>query len=225
MSSTASIFYDTILMILPAAQIAIGESRSLNQCVSAKKINSALKSDCRLYLRTRSWGFFHIPFFSTSCMTGRATHSLNGKRNGASTKRLANLRDPANQMGGCQMEELFKWIGGAGSFKKGIVGMTTTLLGYAAGIGVVWVIAVIAYWFWNEPTALWYSIKDPTVLWYAAEYEVSPDKVHIVPKPTDCDFWHAPVGFKDCHYEKRVTQVGPNAPYDPVWVSWVKKSD
>jgi hypothetical protein len=74
------------------------------------------------------------------------------------------------------VEELIKWIGGAagGSFKNSIIGVTTTILGYAASFGVVWVIAVTAYWLWTEPTSLWYSVKHPSVLWYAAEYEVSP---------------------------------------------------
>lgn len=77
-------------------------------------------------------------------------------------------------------------------------------------------------------------------LWYAAEYSVSPEKVHIAPEPKDCDFWHAPVGFKDCHYEKSVWthragqlgdfRAGEEAPgrktqYDAVWVSWTKISD
>lgn len=47
----------------------------------------------------------------------------------------------------------------------------------------------------------WWGID---VVWYSAEYGVSTDKVHIDPKPTDCDFWHAPVGFKGCHYEREV---------------------
>jgi hypothetical protein len=39
------------------------------------------------------------------------------------------------------------------------------------------------------------------VVWYAVEYRVPTDKVYIDPKPTDCDFWRAPLGYKGCHYE------------------------
>lgn len=44
----------------------------------------------------------------------------------------------------------------------------------------------------------------PSVLWYSMQYHVSPDKVSIDPEPTDCDFWHAPIGLKGCHYERLV---------------------
>lgn len=39
---------------------------------------------------------------------------------------------------------------------------------------------------------------------YALKYDTSSNHVHVLPKPTDCDFLHAPIGFKDCHYEKSV---------------------
>jgi hypothetical protein len=41
--------------------------------------------------------------------------------------------------------------------------------------------------------------------WYAVEYKVSPEKIHIDAKPKDCDFMHAPLGNKECHYEAAVT--------------------
>jgi len=40
---------------------------------------------------------------------------------------------------------------------------------------------------------------------YAIKYSVSADRVFVDPKPTDCDFWHAPLGNKGCHYERIVT--------------------
>jgi hypothetical protein len=41
-------------------------------------------------------------------------------------------------------------------------------------------------------------------VWYAVEYRVSTDKVHVDVQPTDCDFMHAPLGDKGCHYEAEV---------------------
>lgn len=54
------------------------------------------------------------------------------------------------------------------------------------------VIAGIAGW-------LYFVGFDAT--WYAVEYQVSPDKIHVDAKPKDCDFMHAPLGEKGCHYE------------------------
>jgi hypothetical protein len=39
---------------------------------------------------------------------------------------------------------------------------------------------------------------------FSIKYSVSPDKVHVDAKPTDCDFNRAPLGDKGCHYEKFV---------------------
>jgi hypothetical protein len=32
-------------------------------------------------------------------------------------------------------------------------------------------------------------------------YAVSPDEIQVDARPTDCDFIHAPLGSKGCHYE------------------------
>jgi hypothetical protein len=39
---------------------------------------------------------------------------------------------------------------------------------------------------------------------YLIKYGVSADKIYLDPKPPDCDFWHAPVGNKGCHYQSVV---------------------
>lgn len=51
-------------------------------------------------------------------------------------------------------------------------------------------------------------------------YAVSPGRIQIEPKPTDCDFMRAPLGEKGCHYDETVTAYnaegdvvgGDNAP-------------
>ena len=45
----------------------------------------------------------------------------------------------------------------------------------------------------------WLFYIGPSATWRVAEYMT--DNVHIDPKPSDCDFLHAPLGEKDCHYE------------------------
>jgi len=41
--------------------------------------------------------------------------------------------------------------------------------------------------------------------WYMVEYQVSPDKIHVDAKPKDCNFWRAPLGDQECHYEASAT--------------------
>ena len=51
------------------------------------------------------------------------------------------------------------------------------------------------------------AVDNSTVktVWYAAEYQISTGKIHVDAKPQDCNFMHAPLGNKDCHYESVVT--------------------
>jgi hypothetical protein len=65
------------------------------------------------------------------------------------------------------------------------------------------------------------SWTDPFL--YSTEYQINSDQVHWNNKPSDCDFMHAPLGDKGCHYKKTVTAynaaeypvAGDNAPkYD-----------
>jgi len=73
---------------------------------------------------------------------------------------------------------------------------------------------------------------------YSMKYPVSADRVYVDPKPTDCDFWHAPIGKKGCQYQtavigryaKQIREIRPaesdrNERFDSVLISWVKKSD
>jgi hypothetical protein len=73
---------------------------------------------------------------------------------------------------------------------------------------------------------------------YSIKYPVSADRIYVDPKPTDCDFWHAPVGKKGCHYQtavigryaKQIREIRPgesdrNERFDSVLISWVKKAD
>jgi hypothetical protein len=88
------------------------------------------------------------------------------------------------------------------------------------------VVAIAACSYWLEPGV--YSIK----------YALSADKIYVDPKPADCDFWHAPVGKKGCHYQRiviardakevreiRPGESDPNERFDSILISWVKKSD
>jgi hypothetical protein len=40
--------------------------------------------------------------------------------------------------------------------------------------------------------------------WYSVRYMVLPDHVRMDAEPKDCDFMHAPLGDKGCHYEAAV---------------------
>ena len=49
---------------------------------------------------------------------------------------------------------------------------------------------------------MWWS-KTRISWWYG----VSTDQVTIEKKPADCNFFHAPLGDKDCHYDPQVGGV------------------
>jgi len=61
----------------------------------------------------------------------------------------------------------------------------------------VLLLSVVAWFFLPD------SWTDP--LEYSMEYSINFDQVHWNDKPTDCDFIHAPLGIKGCHYRKTVT--------------------
>jgi hypothetical protein len=41
--------------------------------------------------------------------------------------------------------------------------------------------------------------------WYAVRYHVNPSNVQVDNRPKDCDYMHAPMGRKECHYEVTAT--------------------
>jgi len=97
---------------------------------------------------------------------------------------------------------------------------------------------------------VWFGIWGRhTELRYAIEHSADLSQVTVERQPKDCDFLHAPLGLKDCHYEKEVTVVRhaldvetsrPIVSYDDgktwnwedggpgkgvsVYVSWLKES-
>ena len=57
---------------------------------------------------------------------------------------------------------------------------------------------------------------------YALRYSADLSQVQILPKPADCDFLRAPIGFKGCHYEKsiQVTRYKTDAQSGNTFVSY-----
>jgi hypothetical protein len=39
---------------------------------------------------------------------------------------------------------------------------------------------------------------------YSSQYHIQDDHIHFTPKPKDCDWGHAPIGDKACHYKKQI---------------------
>jgi hypothetical protein len=60
--------------------------------------------------------------------------------------------------------------------------------------------------------------------YYALQNGVDPDRVTIMPEPHDCDFTKAPLGDKECHYEKVVTKLRDEHG-DYVIVDWKRVAD
>jgi hypothetical protein len=69
------------------------------------------------------------------------------------------------------------------------------------GIWIGWGLAVgFAIFVWISQ--MWFS-KTRISWWYG----VSTDQVTIEKKPPDCDFFHAPLGDKSCHYDSQMSTV------------------
>lgn len=68
-----------------------------------------------------------------------------------------------------------------------------------AGIGCLAVLAFVAGFIWWLLPDSW---TDP--IKYSTMYSVNTEKVNLTPKPKDCEFMHAPIGNKECHYKKVV---------------------
>jgi hypothetical protein len=66
-----------------------------------------------------------------------------------------------------------------------------------------------------------------TRIWYSIKYNVPRDEVTIAHKPPDCDWMHAPIGDKACHYKRSITPFTDEADgrITSVLVAWEKVED
>jgi hypothetical protein len=65
-------------------------------------------------------------------------------------------------------------------------------------------------------------------LWYSIKYHVPVDRISIGKKPHDCDFWSAPIGRKNCHYEEQAgwsifAPIGSTKSQFEIW--WQRVAD
>lgn len=87
--------------------------------------------------------------------------------------------------------------------------------------------------FWRDIIGFISLVVLAVVIWwlspdkphYAIFYSVDMDRVFVQPRPSDCDFMHAPLGDKGCHYEKVVTTEKGYNRTTAVYVSWSKVKD
>jgi hypothetical protein len=68
---------------------------------------------------------------------------------------------------------------------------------------LAWKAALILFGIWVVIHVL-PSVFSESPWAYAARYGADSSHVQVAAKPADCDFLHAPIGFKGCHYEKLV---------------------
>jgi hypothetical protein len=60
--------------------------------------------------------------------------------------------------------------------------------------------------------------------WYAMQNNIPVDRVSVQPKPHDCEFIKAPLGDKNCHFDRVVTRLqDKDGPY--LIVSWSRVND
>jgi rubredoxin len=88
------------------------------------------------------------------------------------------------------------WVYNA-SERKQPVSSNTKSSDTASGFGCLVALGAVALLIWSFLPDSW---TDP---WkYSVIYSANSDNVHVTDKPKDCDFIHAPLGDKACHYKK-----------------------
>ena len=83
--------------------------------------------------------------------------------------------------------------------------MTTSPKADWSGCGCLVGLGIVAFFIWMILPGSW---TDP--LKYGVIYNVDSSKVQYTDKPKDCDFIHAPLGDKSCHYKKVVYGYNSN---------------
>lgn len=90
-------------------------------------------------------------------------------------------------------------------------------------------VAIFNVLFFGIPIYLVWSIAPNSIrypIYYSLRYSIPKKHVLVDKYPADCDWWHAPIGEKGCHYEKYISiepDEGRPVPY--VRVVWVKITD
>ena len=92
---------------------------------------------------------------------------------------------------------------------------------------IEWLYAMIALsLFFGLPAfGVWSLIPDSIryPVFYGTIYQVGRQHVHVEKEPKDCEWGHAPLGDKDCHYEKQVqTAKDTYGRVTSVLVTWEK---
>ncbi len=89
----------------------------------------------------------------------------------------------------------------------------------ATGLFLVWLFVINPIWLvWT-----WIPCRVKYPLVYAPIYHVGVDQVHALQQPTDCDWWHAPLGDKGCRYKKQVlTKRNEAGRVTDILVTWEK---
>lgn len=88
---------------------------------------------------------------------------------------------------------------------------------------------ILLFWVFGIPAlCIWCLLPDGITepIKYMLLYQVEIDHVHVSKKPSDCEWEHAPLGDKGCHYMKRVNAIeDKNGETTDVFVSWEKAQD
>ena len=89
----------------------------------------------------------------------------------------------------------------------------------ALGMLVAFLLLII-----GEPSYIIWTLT-PDSIKYSIVYRLKTDQVHADPRPKDCDWDHAPLGGKGCHYRKDVATVRSRDAVTDVYVTWQRIPD
>ena len=90
------------------------------------------------------------------------------------------------------------------------------------GLGIMALVIGVSTW------VIWGFLPDSfrDSVWYSVKYDVSRDRVHEDKRPADCDWGHAPIGDKGCHYDQQIeTLKNDRGVVTDVFVGWNKVTD
>jgi hypothetical protein len=114
-----------------------------------------------------------------------------------------------------------KWHETGSNFERRLDEFGAKVRAFFAFIWYVgWIfVAVLVATVWLGPGDTWMD-----TLWYSVKYKVNIDQVHMGTKPKDCDWGHAPLGDKGCHFTATVIAYN-TAGYTVPAIAWQKQLD
>jgi hypothetical protein len=148
---------------------------------------AATMSDAKLFVKILS--YVGIPFTLVLWVLLNAAH----ERNRTGDIRIGFVPIATSGLVSCAI----LWLALRGDIdRKGLAKDAFKLIGLLLGGAFLLMLFMMGPWM-------------PDSTRYSAMYNTSKEHVHIERRPTDFDWWQAPIGGKGCYYEKHIEVLAP----------------